>query len=50
MIVAFTCLVVFALTAWIRLVGRDRPLDRNEVDRLRRFSEKLQREESTPFE
>jgi hypothetical protein len=50
MIVASTCLVVFALTAWIRSAGRDRPLDRNDVHRLRRISEKLQREESMPFE
>jgi hypothetical protein len=50
MIVASACLVVFALTAWIRSTGRDRPLDRDEVDRLRRFSEKVQREASMPFE
>jgi hypothetical protein len=50
MIVASTCLAVFVLTAWIRSAGRDRPLERSEVDRIRRFSEKMQREASMPFE
>jgi hypothetical protein len=50
MIIGSACLVVFALTVCIRSLGRARPLDRHEVDRLRRFSEKLQREASMPFE
>ena len=50
MLVASTCLVVFALSAWIRSASHKQPLDRNDVHRLRRFSEKLQREESLPFE
>ena len=50
MIVASTCLLVFVLTAWIRSAGHEQPLDRDEVHRLRRFSEKLQRENSLPFE
>jgi hypothetical protein len=50
MLVASSCLVVIALSAWVRLWGRDRPLDRNEVRRINRFSEKLRREESLPFE
>jgi hypothetical protein len=49
-LVASSCLVILGLTVWIRSSGRDRPLDRNEVHRIRRFSEKLQREESLPFE
>jgi len=50
MIVASICLVFLALTVWIRPPGRNPPLDRTEVNRLRRFSEKLQREESRLFE
>jgi hypothetical protein len=50
MLVAATCLVVIVLTVWIRSAGHEQPLDRNEVHRLRRFSEKLQREASLPFE
>jgi hypothetical protein len=50
MVVASICLAAIALTVWIWPPGRDRPLDRNEVHRLRRFSEKLQREESRLFE
>ena len=50
MLVASTCLVVFVLTVWIRSVGQKQPLDRTDVHRLRRFSEKLQRENSLPFE
>jgi hypothetical protein len=50
MLVAATCLVVFVLTVWVRSAGHRQALDRNEVHRLRRFSEKLQREESLPFE
>jgi hypothetical protein len=50
MLVASTCLVVFALSAWIRSAGHKQALDRNDVRRLRRFSEKLQREESRLFE
>ncbi len=50
MFVASTCLVVFIVTVWVRLARHDRPLDQNEVHRLRRFSEKLQREGSMPFE
>jgi hypothetical protein len=49
MLVASTCLIVFVL-AWILAPGHDQPLDRNEVHRLRRFAEKLQREQSLPFE
>ena len=50
MLVASTCLVVFVLTVWIRSVGHKQPLDRDEMHRLRRFSEKLHREECLPFE
>jgi hypothetical protein len=50
MLVASTCLVVFVLTVWIRSVGHKQPLDRVDVHRLRRFSEKLQRENSLPFD
>ena len=51
MLVASACLVVLVLTAWIRSPGdKQQPLDRDEVCRLRRFSEKLHREESLPFE
>ena len=50
MLVASTCLVVFVLSVWIRSAAHKQPLDRNEVRRLRRFSEKLQREESLPFD
>ena len=50
MLVASSCLVVFVVTAWIRSAGRKRPLDAGEVHRLRRFSERLQREEIFPFE
>jgi hypothetical protein len=49
MLVASSCLVVFLL-AWLLSAGHDQPLDRHEVHRLRRFSEKLQREESLPYE
>jgi hypothetical protein len=49
MLVASTCLVVFAL-AWILSAGHKQPLDRSEVLRLRRFSEKVQREASLPYE
>ena len=50
MLIASACLVVFALAAWIGSVGEKQPLDREDVYRLRRFSEKLQREASLPFE
>jgi hypothetical protein len=50
MLVASTCLVVLALTVWIRAMGRSRPLDPPEIHRLRRFSEKLHREDSLPYE
>ena len=50
MLVASTCLVVFILTAWLRSTGHKQPLDRDEVHRLRRMSERLQREASLPFE
>jgi hypothetical protein len=49
MLVASSCLVVFLL-AWILSADHNQPLDRNEVLRLRRFAEKLQREESRTFE
>jgi hypothetical protein len=50
MLVASTCLVVFVL-AWILSPGHSqRPLDRDEVLRIRRFSDKLHREESLPYE
>jgi hypothetical protein len=41
MLVAAACLMVFAVAASIRLAARDRPVERNEIHRLRRFSEKL---------
>lgn len=50
MLIAATCLVVFVLTVLIRSLGQNQPLDRNEVHRLRRFSERSHREESLPFE
>lgn len=50
MIVASACLVVFGLSVWIRSTARDRPLERSEINRLKRFSEKLQREDSLSFE
>jgi hypothetical protein len=50
MLVAAACLVVLALTAWIRSGADRQPLDRDDVHRLRRFSERLHREESLPFE
>ena len=50
MLVASTCLVVLALTVWIRAAAHKPLLHRDDVHRLRRFSEKLQREESLPFE
>ena len=50
MVVASICLVFLVLTVCIRPANRNRPLDRTEVNRLRRFSEKLQRENSLPFE
>jgi hypothetical protein len=49
-LVAFTCLLAFVVTVCFRSADRKRPLDPNEVHRLRRFSEKLQREQSLPFE
>ena len=50
MLVASSCLVVVVLSVWIRLAAHKQPLDSNEVRRLRRFSEKLQREGSVPFD
>ena len=50
MLVASSCLVVVVLSVWIRLAAHKQPLDPNEVRRLRRFSEKLQREGSLPFD
>jgi hypothetical protein len=50
MLVATTCLVVLALALFVRLAGHKQPLDAHEVHRLRRFSERLQREESLPYE
>jgi hypothetical protein len=49
-LVATTCVMVFLLSACIRLTSRDRPLEQNDIHRLRRFSEKLQKEDSLPFE
>ena len=50
MLVASTCLVVVVLAVFLRSAGHKQPLDDNDVHRLRRFSERLQREESLPFE
>ena len=50
MLIASTCLVAFVVTVLIRSLGPNQPMDRDEVHRLRRFSEKLHREESLPFE
>jgi hypothetical protein len=50
MVVASICLVFLVVTMCFRPMGRNQPLDRSEVIRLRRFSEKLQREESRLFE
>jgi hypothetical protein len=50
MLVASVCLLVLGLSVLLRATGRKRPLDSMEVLRLRRFSEKLQREASMPFE
>ena len=50
MVVATICLVFLAVSVCILPPGRNRPLDRDEIIRLRRFAEKLQREESRPFE
>lgn len=41
MLVAATCLVVFAVRAWIWSAGRNRPLEQSDLNRLRRLSEKL---------
>ena len=50
MLIASTCLVVFVLTVLIRSLGQNRPLDRHDVHRVRRFAERSHREESLPFE
>ena len=50
MLVASICLAFLILTLCFRPATRKQPLDRSEVNRLRRFSEKLQREESRLFE
>ena len=50
MMIAWTCLVLALLAVWIRSVSRQRPLERSEIHRLRRFSERTQREDSMPFE
>lgn len=47
MLIALPCLLLLVLSVWIRSSSRHRPLDRNEVYRIRRFAEKRQREESS---
>jgi len=49
MLVAATCLKVLVVAVSIRSVARERPLERNEIHSLKRFPEKLQREDSLPF-
>jgi hypothetical protein len=50
MLVASACLAVFIVAAWLRFGGGKQPLGRDEVNRLRRFAERMQRDESLPFE
>jgi hypothetical protein len=50
MIVGAACLAVFAVSFWVRTAARNRPLEAHEVHRIRRLSEKLQREAWLPFE
>jgi hypothetical protein len=49
-LVASTCVIVFALSFWIRASLGDRPLDSGEINRIRRLSERLRREELRLFE
>ena len=44
-----TSLVVILATWYIRSV-KERPLDRKDINRVRRFSEKIHREELFPLE
>lgn len=44
-----TCVLVLLATWFIR-TNKARPLDRKDINRVRRFSEKIRREELFPLE
>jgi hypothetical protein len=50
MLVALSSLIVFAVAVLFRAAGRNRPLAPSEINRIRRLSERLQREDSVSFE
>ena len=50
MIVAVASLVVFGLASWISITRRQRPLQLRDINRLRRFSERSQREDNLRFD
>ncbi len=49
MILALTCLLVLLATLCLGIHAKDRPLDSSEIRVLKRISDKLQREDSFPF-
>jgi hypothetical protein len=49
-LVALVCLLILLLVVWFRAGAKDPPLDREVVQRIRRFSDQTRREQILPYE
>ncbi|HLK48569.1 MAG TPA: hypothetical protein VKT49_10570 [Bryobacteraceae bacterium] len=50
MLILSGCLMVLAVAACLRIGAKEPPLDRDVVRRIRRFAERMRREELLPYE
>jgi hypothetical protein len=50
MLVAGACLVLLPVMLLIRIVGKERPLDSDEVRWLRRVADRMHREDILPYD